>query len=503
MPPIDVAPETFSAASKIFGQYVAHDLQQSLSRLTSGLQDTAAMAGSDPGGTKWAASYDQAAQTTASGITDLANASTQLAAMLEQTGFNHGLAESSSDPTRSVPTPADMTNYQVGGPSVPGHDIPSAAGGSGSAPNGWGLIESAVGYVWPNGHQDKLRAASSAWSNVATSISSLTVFIPEALQAISSQRSPEVADATTTCNAMQQHLTDVADACNGIAKGCSDFAGYIDTAHSDVEHELTSLVEWTVGIEAGGAILGFFTAGISEAAAQAAEATRIAATATRVGNIIAHLVELAGTVAETIGNVVTKVADVCRSLKAILGARLSAITASLVEKLPALGKTAEVVAEDGLATAAESSKTDDALYQAYVKRKEAGGLKPLARDAWQKKLDTLRLNKLNGDAYEAKVADDLGIKIGEGGWTKQLTLKDLGRRFDIAREHPPTAIEVKSGTTPVKEGLEQISKDEQAVRKGWNVTWYMKKDLDPRLMERLQELSQKYPGRFNFTVAGK
>jgi hypothetical protein len=48
-----------------------------------------------------------------------------------------------------------------------------------------------------------------------------------------------------------------------------------------------------------------------------------------------------------------------------------------------------------------------------------------------------------------------------------------------------------------------MSKDEQAVRRGWSITWQLKTELSPTLMTRLQELADKYPGRFNYTVAGR
>ena len=68
-------------------------------------------------------------------MVDLAGAAMKLAAMLQQTGFNHGSAESASDPTRTTPTPADTTRYDTDvSPSSPA--IPSASGGSGNPPTG-------------------------------------------------------------------------------------------------------------------------------------------------------------------------------------------------------------------------------------------------------------------------------------------------------------------------------------------------------------------------------
>jgi hypothetical protein len=501
--PIHIEPDIYDAASKVFGQTVAGQLTTAVTDLEDALRNTGAMAGSDPGGSRWAVSYDQAVSVTVGAMTDLTNASYKLAAMLEQTGFNHGMAESASDPTRSVSTAADTTRYIA--PTTLNCDPkpPSASGGSGSAPTGWGLIESAVGYVWPNGHQDKLRAAASAWSAAGQGLDFAAFDVDEAVQAVLSQQSPEVQDAATVCQGMQRHISDVADSCRGLSRACSDFAGYIDQAHHDVEHELISLAEWTAGIEAAGAFFGALTFGAAEVPAQGVEAGRIAATAARVGNIIAHLIDLAGAVAETISGIVTRVAEVCQRLKAILGARLTAATSRVVARLPGLGKDAERLAADGLRVSAEENAADDALYRAYAERQEARGLTPRSRQAWQNMVDSLRRNKAVGDGYRDTVADNLGIRYGDNGWQSEYTLKDLGRRYDIANPATKAGYEVKSGTTPTGEALTQLSKDEQAIRRGWTITWQLKVDLNPTVMNRLQELAVKYPGRFQYTVAGK
>jgi methyl-accepting chemotaxis protein len=113
---------------------------------------------------------------------------------------------------------------------------------------------------------------------------------------------------------MSEHIEDVAASCREIAKACTDFADGIDKAHDDVEHELVILLEWTAAIEAGGLIVGIFTAGIGEGAAQAAEAARVAATASRVGKIIQTVVDLAGTIARAVTGVFSKIGKVAQRL---------------------------------------------------------------------------------------------------------------------------------------------------------------------------------------------
>jgi hypothetical protein len=153
--PIDVEPQFYDAASKVFGEKVYIQLLNAGEKLEGALAGTGAMAGSDPAGVQWAASYDEAARGGHAVLIDLETACLKIAVMLQQTGFNHGMADSASDPTKSAPTPADPGVYLPGKRAAP--DLPSARGGSADPPAGWWLIEHTVGYLWPNGHPDKLR----------------------------------------------------------------------------------------------------------------------------------------------------------------------------------------------------------------------------------------------------------------------------------------------------------------------------------------------------------
>lgn len=499
--PIDVDPEVFDAASKVFGQDLANGLDAVCSQLNGALQRCAAMAGSDPAGMAWAGKYDPAAQDVTATLIDLRNASITIAALLEQTGFNHGMAEAASDPTRSVPTPPDRTRYQL--PADNGVCPTWAAGGSGGAPHGWGLVEHAVGYVWPNGDPGRLRDAGTAWSSAAGSLDALIGYVSEAESVIVTQTSPEIDDAFQVCSSMGTHIADTAASCRDLATACTGLADHIDQAHHDIEHELISLLEWTAGIELVGGIFGVLTGGAAEAPAQAVEAERIAATGSRIAEIITALISAARTVGETINAVVSRIGEVAGRLRTILGARLSLATTELVARLPEEERTAEELATVGLRTSADSATTDRALYQSYVERKAAQGKAPLSFDAWESRVATLRANKATGDAYRDQVATDLGITPGENGWQTEYTLPNSGRRFDIANPGQQRAIEVKSGTTPTDEGLAQLAKDEKAIRKGWAITWQLKVPLNDTLMARLQQLADEYPGLFNYTVAGR
>ncbi len=458
---IDVDPARFDAASKIFGQTIADTLFHSFTTLQDELSNCDAMAGTDPGGTAWGSAYDNAVVEITGVTQDVVNGVYRLAGLLEMTGFNHGQANSASTPGSTVQT-TDTMSYD--------HEVflatpPPASGGSGSAPHGWGLICDLVDYVWPNGDQDKLRAAASAWSTAARSVTVAGYDVPAAVAEISMQTSPEVPDATQTSNDMGTNISELSAAYNSMSTACNDYARHLDDAHSQVIDELESLLEWTAGLEIGGAALAFVTAGISEAAANTALAARCAVVAARVGSILVRLIELADGVAQAIVNALARVIEISRKLKTLLSAKLSQATAAVVARLPGVAKTTEEAAIDGLKVSAEKMAADDALYEQNVARRQAAGKAPWSREVWQK--------------------------------------SGLGRVWDITNQSARRAIEVKSGSTPLAEGLVQLTKDERAVEEGWSVTWQLKVDLDPALMARLQELAEKYLGRFNYTVAGR
>lgn len=348
--PIDIQPEIYDASSKVFGDKVYSQLLKAGGDLEGALAGSGAMAGSDPAGRQWAASYDEAARGVHAILIDLETACLKIAVMLQQTGFNHGMADSASDPTTSTPTPTDPAVYLPSKRTVP--DLPSAQGGSTHLPAGWWLIEHTVGYLWPNGHPDRLRAATTAWTTCADAVVGASYYIPEAVQGILAQQSPEVHDAYTVCNSMWEHIEDTAAACREVAKACTDFADGIDKVHHDVEHELISLLEWTAAIQAGGLIVGIFTAGIGEGAAQAAEAARVAATAGRVAKIIQTVVDLASTLAQAINSVFSTIGKVAQRLLRIERAEVSEATVTAAAKAPNVFETAETAAVDGLTSAA-------------------------------------------------------------------------------------------------------------------------------------------------------
>lgn len=278
---LEVDPQAYSAAAIVFGDDIVDRLVLAADDLAHRLSSCTTMAGSDPAGLEWAASYDPVAKSVAASVGECVNACLNVAALLQASGFNHDATDAPD--SAAVPSFAEYAYRTISPPTVPPLD-----GGDGGEPSGWSLIAHAVGYVWPNGHQDRLHSAAAAWRSAASSLEAAADLVPGAVRGIEAQVSPEVEAAAAVCRGMADHIRSIAMAMRGLAGACETYAHFLDEAHSAAEHELAELIEWTVGIEVVGGIFAFFTAGLSEAGAQLAEASRIAVTAARIGAILAR-----------------------------------------------------------------------------------------------------------------------------------------------------------------------------------------------------------------------
>lgn len=311
-PPVSVSPRRYQAASEIFGNQVHAQLIKVINDVVSGLAGTAGMAGTDPGGEAWAEGYDRAANGVASVLVDLDVAAMMCADLLERSGFNHGMAESASDPRQTVPTPPDTRNYSANPSPVP--RFPSAQGVPGQ--NGLPpLVVDWLKYVWVDGDTGKLKAASGVWKSAGNSIRGAgSSLLPEAFAAVNGQQSPEVPEATAVLNDFQQELNNAAGACDDLSGSCNELAARIDSAHDELVEELQNFVATTIAIEAGGALSSLVTFGGGELVAQGLEAARLAKAAERVNSIVKALANSVKTVAASVKNVVTKVGEIAKRL---------------------------------------------------------------------------------------------------------------------------------------------------------------------------------------------
>lgn len=299
-------------------------LVDALNTLTDTLYACGAMAGTDTGGQSFAQQYDPAAAKLVSGGCQLGDALASMANLLNGSLANHNGAEHGAQMYPGEPAAASGdTNPDHATESLSAPAPPSAAGGTGDQPGWWHWIAGHVmGLLWPDADTGKLRSAGSAWATASTTISGLQYSIDAASSAISLETSPEVSDVLAACTELRGHVTDFADACGQVGDACRQYADAVDQHHQEIEDQLESFIEWTAGIEVGGAVLGALTFGIGEAAAQIGEAAEVANAAEKVVVILNDLIKAAEGFAELIRLKMAKVASLALDLGKFLNAKV-------------------------------------------------------------------------------------------------------------------------------------------------------------------------------------
>lgn len=319
-----------------------------INALTDTLYACGGMAGDDTGGDAFAKQYDPAAAQLVSAGCDLGAAFASMANLLNGSLANHDGAEHGAQMYPGMPAEASGdTNPDHGTETLSAPAPPSAAGGIGGEPGWWHWIAGHLGgLLWPDADTGKLRSAGSAWIQASTSISGYQYAVDAASGAIQTETSPEVPDVVAACTEMRGHLTDFAAACQAVGNACNDYAKSVDDHHQEIKDELESFVEWTIGIEAAGAVVGFFTLGIGEGAAQIAEAGEVANAAEKVIVILNDLIEAARgfvTVIKTgLSKIATMVIDLSKFINAKVIAALEKMGVALSRDAPDLaGLTAK------------------------------------------------------------------------------------------------------------------------------------------------------------------
>jgi hypothetical protein len=336
---LDLETEDLAAASRSVYRDAGDPLADAAMRLTTRLRAGGAMAGSDPSGRAWAASYDRAAAASVAATEDAVNACYKLSTMFARTAQNYAAADAASTPGGAGARPERLPPDSFVSIVFP---LPSAAGGSGSTPMHWGLIDGLVGYVWPDGHQDRLRSAADAWRSCAEAMWAHSEYLAVAAVPALGHHLPESEDMSAVCAAMYEHVREVAHAQFAMASACDDLARHLDEMHSEVEHELWSLVAWTAAIETTGALVSVFTLGLAEAPTQAIEAARIARTAARVGELIQKFVALARAASESVAAVAERAATAASRLRLVLDARASEAGVMTARRLQAVRASGEL-----------------------------------------------------------------------------------------------------------------------------------------------------------------
>lgn len=323
--PIDIDGGGYTSACDEF--YAAnHGVVAAMNTLTDVIYGCGGMAGTDTGGEAWAAQYDPAAAQAVQAGCDLGESLATMANLLNVSLVNHEAADGGA----MLGGPPGMSGESDGDPN-PNHWTeelyapapPSARGGIGGEPGWWHWIAGHVeGLLWPDADTGKLRTAGRGWAQAGDAIDAYHYDIDNAAIMVSGQTSPEVHDAVAACQEISRHTSDLAAAYHEIGKACTDYARAVDDHHREIEEELKSFIEWTIAIEAAGAVIGFFTLGIGEGGAQAAEGAEVANAASKVVRVLRDLIEVARTVATAIGRALSRIGEIAAKLGKFLNPKI-------------------------------------------------------------------------------------------------------------------------------------------------------------------------------------
>lgn len=288
----DVDSEALFSSARVFTS-VRTSAGAAVTGLASSLNGSAGMAGTDTGAHAWAARYDPLAKALMKSAAADVQGAGQCSDLLFATG---GVNHLNADGQSAINNETVLEMPPMGAPAFPEPTIPSAEGGHADVPGWWHTISAYVeGELWPNGHQDKLRAAADAWSNAVSARGGLRASGqlvnggPSSMGAIApllDQKSPEFPDLIKNCTMVRDHISGTADGFDDAAKVCSSYAQTIDDAHSKIIHEMLVLGATVAVSEVIAAVLIPFTAGASEAVSKVVDVSRLTATGARIVTII-------------------------------------------------------------------------------------------------------------------------------------------------------------------------------------------------------------------------
>ncbi|EFV14979.1 RHS repeat-associated core domain-containing protein [Segniliparus rugosus] len=342
-----------TAASKMDG--VNSSARAAVQSLSGGLGGSGGMAGSDKPAQSFSEKYDPAVKQALQSAANVINTAGLYATLLHATGTNHAEADGSStigggdSSLPGAPSPSEL--------AVP--SVPAAYGGPEKEPDSlighiWHLIKDyLMGYVWPNGDIEKLRAAASTWKTASSSIRSAADGIPAAVALINAQQAPEVALAAQKHTDLKKDLDSLVEGCSALGDSCEQYAQFIDDAHQEIIELLLQAAAETIAIETASAVFAVFSLGASEVAGNATVIARLMNYARRVVEIIKGLIAKVAKLVEKLAELAAKLGKLVVKAGGKVGSKVEKATDSarsmlcrLFGKDPVDMATGELLLED-------------------------------------------------------------------------------------------------------------------------------------------------------------
>ncbi|TDP42817.1 hypothetical protein [Nocardia ignorata] len=262
------------------------------------------MAGTDKAGSDWGKKYDEAVSAALDASSKLTTTCGRIGNLIAAGAHNHEVADANAKGVQPPAAPAPIAE--------PCHTsiVPTSVGGTSDEPFGWWLIKEVAGLVWPNGHQDQLRAAKGVWYAAADSLDTATAGFPTAVGLLNNQQSDEIPATVAKCSTTSNDSVEIQAAYRQIGDACDEYAQHLDQAHSEIRTEVRDMLIECAAWEVGFAILIPFTGTLSEWVGNSALVARIAVYGTRIAKIIERLGLKAIEIASRIGTtVVTKISS--------------------------------------------------------------------------------------------------------------------------------------------------------------------------------------------------
>lgn len=244
---------------------VGLNLTKMATETTNELAGFSGMAGTDLAGKSFAQTYDPAVNALVEALGNLGAGAAKVGLILGTSAHNYNDANAAAA-HRPPPDIGPMPDQPLGCPPTP--NVPSAWGDPSPGPWWWDLIVSyAQSKLWPDGHQDQLRASEGKLNAIANWAYRQAELLWDGMGHLRGQDAEDIEAGYAVASDIYQQLFTISENAKALAQMCADQARLIDETRSAIENAVAELGITTALIWAAGALLTPVTAGGSGYAA--------------------------------------------------------------------------------------------------------------------------------------------------------------------------------------------------------------------------------------------
>lgn len=475
---------------------VGLNLTKLATETTNELAGFAGMAGTDLAAKSFAQTYDPAVNALVEALGNLGAGAAKVGLILATSAHNYNDANAAAA-HKPPPDIGPMPDQPPGCPPTP--NVPSAWGDPSPGPWWWDLIVSyAQSKLWPDGHQDQLRASEGKLNAIANWAYRQAELLWDGMGHLRGQDAEDIEAGLAVASDIYQQLFTISENAKALAQMCADHARNIDETRSAIENAVAELGITTALIWAAGALLTPVTAGGSGYAAAGISAARLAQVGSRVAGIITRFEGAATAVAASGARVAPAMAGITTA-----AARVAALP--VVRVAATGGNAVRVGAEEQEALKRLAREKD---YAKYVKDRQRTGEPYRSYDDYLKERDKWDAIIAKGTGEEIRIRDEYGLTEANGWKPQQVApdgpgwFKPGSRIWDFSNMAERQAAEVKSGSVTEADFTRQLAIDKKYVtERNWEITYYLKEPLNPSKMARLKEFESESNGGFKIVEA--